>query len=120
METPAGSIKSLFDHVESYTKTTFELLKLKMLEKLITVVTSMVSQLTALVVISLGVLVLSIGVALWLGELLGKSYYGFFVVAGFYLVMGIVFHFFLRKWLRRPVSNFIIKQSFNKETYATS
>ena len=27
----------------------------------------------------------NVGLSLWIGELLGKAYYGFFAVAGFYL-----------------------------------
>jgi hypothetical protein len=55
-------------------------------------------------------LVLNIGVALWLGELLGKNYYGFFIVAAFYLFTGMVLHFFLHNWIKKPVSNLIITQ----------
>ena len=110
MEPPVSSMKTLFDHVESYTKTTFELYRLKLIDKTIAVMTAMITQLTVLIVMSLFVIVLTIGVALWLGELLGKAYHGFFVVSGFYLVVGIILHFFMRKWLRKPIGNMIIKE----------
>ncbi|MBK7871486.1 MAG: hypothetical protein IPJ74_12830 [Saprospiraceae bacterium] len=94
METPASSIELLFERVETYSRTTYELSKLKLLETITIVVTSLVSRLSVIISISLFVLVLNIGIALWLGELLGKYYYGFFIVAAFYLVMGIILHFF--------------------------
>lgn len=72
---------------------------------------SLISRLAVILVLSTSTLVLSIGVALWLGELLGRIYYGFFVVAGFYLLAGIIFHLYLHQWIKRPVSNLIIKQA---------
>jgi hypothetical protein len=111
METPVGSIESLFEQVESYSKTTYELSKLKLLETITIVVTSMLPRLGVIIMLSLFALVLNIGIALYLGEILGKSYYGFFIVAGFYLIAGIVLHFFLHQWIKKPVSDLIIKQA---------
>jgi hypothetical protein len=54
-------------------------------------------------------LFLNLGVALWLGDLLGKLFYGFFVVSGFYVIAGIVIYFFMHKWLKRIVSDYFIK-----------
>lgn len=111
METPASQVESLIERVEAYAKTTYELSRYKLLETIITVSTSLLSRLGVILVISLFVIVLNIGIALFLGELLGKIYYGFFIVAAFYLLAGIVLHFFLHRWIRKPVSELIIKQS---------
>lgn len=110
METPAILIESLIERAETYGKTTFELSKLKALETSTRITTSVVSRLSVIIMFSLFGLVLSIGIALLLGELLGKSYYGFFIVALFYLIAGLVFHSFLFKWIKRPLSDLIIKQ----------
>ncbi|MCX6279294.1 MAG: hypothetical protein NT004_14535 [Bacteroidetes bacterium] len=72
METPICSIESLFEKVESYSKTTYELSKLKLLETITIVVTSMLPRLGVIFVMSLFALVLNIGIALYLGEVLGK------------------------------------------------
>jgi hypothetical protein len=55
-------------------------------------------------------LFLSLGLAGWLGEILGNAYYGFFVVAAFYGIAGIIIHFFMHKWLKKMVRNNFIKQ----------
>jgi hypothetical protein len=115
METPVSLIESLFERVEAYGKTTYELSKLKLLETTTNVVTALVPRLSVFLMISLFALAFNIGIAMFLGELLGKSYYGFFIVAGFYLVTGIVLHFFLLKWSKKPLSEFIIKQALQKE-----
>ena len=52
----------------------------------------------------------NLGVAFWLGEMLGKIFYGFFIVAAFYLLMMTVVYFFMYKWLKKVIGNFIIKQ----------
>lgn len=111
METPASLIESLAERIEAYGKTTIELSKLKLVEIATVMVTSIAARLGVILIVSLFSLVLTIGIALFLGEFLGKAYYGFFIVAGFYLLVGIVLHFFLHKWLKKPISEFIINQA---------
>lgn len=111
METASNAIESLFEKTEAYARTTFELSKLKLLETTNIVVTSLIARLSVILMISMFSFVLSIAVALWLGDILGKAYYGFFIVAGFYLLAGIMLHFFLFKWVKKPISELIIKQA---------
>ena len=111
METTANSIELLYERAEAYGKTTYELSKLKLLETSNTVITSLVARLSVVLMISMFTFVMTIAIALWLGEILGKAYYGFFIVAGFYLVVGIVLHFFLHRWVEKPISELIIKQA---------
>jgi membrane-associated HD superfamily phosphohydrolase len=111
METPGDSIESLFERAEAYSRTTYELSKLKLLETTNIVVTSVIARLSVIMMISMFSFVLSIAVALWLGDILGKSYYGFFIVAGFYFIAGIVLHLFLHRWVKKPISELIIKQA---------
>lgn len=111
METPADSIESLFERAETYGRTTYELSKLKLLETTNIVVTSLIARLSTILMVAMFSFVLSIAIALWLGDLLGKAYYGFFIVAGFYLLAGIILHFFLHRWVKTPISELIIKQA---------
>jgi hypothetical protein len=53
---------------------------------------------------------MNVGIALWLGELLGKVFYGFFAVAAFYILIGIIIHFFLNKWIKRLIGDYFIKR----------
>ncbi len=111
METTADSIESLYERAEAYGKTTFELSKLKLLETSTVVATSLIARLSTMLMVAMFSFVLSIAVALWLGDILGKAYYGFLIVAGFYLIAGIVLHFFLHAWVKKPISELIIKQA---------
>ena len=111
METTSNSIESLYERAEAYGKTTFELSKLKLLETTTIVTTTVIARLSVMLMISMFTFVMTIAIALWLGEVLGKAYYGFFIVAGFYLLVGIVLHFFLHSWVEKPISELIIKQA---------
>jgi hypothetical protein len=111
METPISLVEDLFERGEAFGKTSLELVKLKGLETTTVVVTTLIWRFSVIITLSLFTLVLNIGIALWLGELLGKSYYGFFVVAGFYLLTGLVLHFFLHNWIKKPLSELIITQA---------
>jgi len=110
MDEQSGLIESLIEKGEQYGKTTLELLKLKTLDKSADVVSNLVSWLIVFIFAVLFFLILNIGVALWLGELLGKSYYGFFVVSGFYAILALIFGIFRKQIVKNPVNNSIITQ----------
>jgi hypothetical protein len=40
--------------------------------------------------------------------MLGKTYYGFFLVSGFYLLAGIIVYSNREKWIKEPVSDAVI------------
>lgn len=112
METPASAMESLFERVEAFGKTTIELSKLKAVEVTSNVVASLISRIAVLLVAALFIGVLSIGLALMIGDMMGKTYYGFFIIAAFYLLLGIVLHTSLHKWIKNPIGNSIISQLF--------
>jgi hypothetical protein len=58
----------------------------------------------------LSFLIVNIGLALWVGKLLGDSFYGFFIVGGFYALLAIPLHIFREQWIKYPISNSIIKE----------
>jgi len=103
-------IEPLLKRVAEYGITSYELAKLKALEKTSDVVSSFIPHAVVFVIIASFLLFLNLGVAFWLGEILGKAYYGFFVVAAFYGIVAIVFRLFMYKWLKKVVCNNIIKQ----------
>lgn len=103
-------LESLLEKGEQYGKTTLELLKLKTLDKSADVISNMVSWIVVAVFAVLFFLILNIGIALWLGELMGKSYYGFFAVSGFYAVLAFVFVIFRKQLIKEPLNNSIITQ----------
>lgn len=110
MNEQSDLFESLIEKGEQYGKTTIELLKLKTLDKSADVVSNLVSWLIVVIFAVLFFLILNIGVALWIGELLGKSYYGFFVVSGFYALLALVFGIFRKQLIKMPINETIINQ----------
>lgn len=110
METTPTLIESLIERIEVLTKTTVELSKLKAMETTSHVVAALISRLILIFVLAIFLTILSIGVALMLGESFSKPYYGFFIVAGFYFVAAIVLYFNLSKWIKKPVIDLIIPE----------
>ena len=112
METKTSLIEPLLEKVEAYGKTSFELLRLKALDKTADVSSTLLSRSLFVLVISFFAFTLNIAIALWLGDLLGKAYYGFLIVSGFYAIAGVIL------WITHPslkarVNNTIIKKLFD-------
>ena len=103
-----SQVESLLEKIKDYVETRIELLKLKAIDKSSGVISSILS-FVVLAVFSLFFLILmSIGLALWIGDLLGKSYYGFFIVAFVYIIIGLVIFFGRKKWVKPPVEKIMI------------
>jgi len=110
MEDKANLLESLLERGEEFGKTSLELLKLKVLDKSAEAISTIVSRVVAIILFIMFFLMGTVGISLWLGEILGKSWYGFFVVSAFYGIGGIVVYFFMHKGLKKLVGDFIIKQ----------
>jgi tetrahydromethanopterin S-methyltransferase subunit B len=55
---------------------------------------------------------LNIAAALWIGDMLGKAYYGFLIVAGFYAIVSIILLLVHRR-IQASLNDVIVKQLFN-------
>ncbi len=104
-------MKALFEKAEQYIRTSIELLKLKAIDKAADMISSIVSGLALVIFLFFFVFIVSIGLALYFGDMLGRTYLGFFIVAGFYLLLGILIKVFGHTWLKIPVFNAIVKKT---------
>jgi Putative Actinobacterial Holin-X, holin superfamily III len=111
METqqPKNALESLFETTSSYVETRVELAKLKAVKKSSEVASTLISKMIIAAVIFLFLMVFNIGVGFWLGDMLGKTHYGFFVLSLLYLLIGAIIYASRDKWLKIPVANSIIK-----------
>lgn len=113
MENKATFLEPLFERAEEYGKTSYELFKLKTIDKTVGIASTFVSRSIAVIFFLMFILIANIGIALWLGDLLGKLYYGFFCVAGFYMIIGTVLYFFMYEGIKKRISSIIISQILN-------
>lgn len=103
-------LESIWELAEDYINATFELSKLTSIQLASVLVASLISRVVFVLVLAIMLITINIGVALYLGALLGELYYGFFIVGGFYLIALIVLYFFLFDWIKDSVSTSIIKE----------
>ena len=110
--TVSENIESLFQSIRDYGQTNVDLVKLKAADRASDIISSLVANLFVLLALSMFLVILNIGIALLLGELLGKTYYGFFVLAVFYLIVGLIFNKMKAKWFQTPIGDMLVKKMF--------
>lgn len=108
----SGTIESLLERAEQYNKASLELLKLKSVDKTADVLSTLISRSFLTIAVSFFFFTLTIGVSLWLGELIGKSYLGFLIVTLFYGIVGTAL-LFIHPKLKTKIYNSIIAQMLN-------
>jgi len=104
-----GLFKDLLDKAEEYSRTSIELFKLKTLDVTSDFLSLLISRLIVVVFLLIFFFILTIGAALWLGDLLGKASYGFFIIAAFYGIIGLILYYPMGGYIKRRLSDFIIK-----------
>lgn len=106
---PQSKIEQLTDDVKSYVTTLFELSKLKLVDK-ISAAGASITAYIALALLGLLVLILfSIGAATLINSELNSTFLGYFIVAGAYLLIGLLIVLTQNSAIKKPVSSAIIK-----------
>ena len=113
METTTSYVEPLVEKAEQYAQTSYELIKLKALHTTTKVVSTAINSGAFILAMVMAVATLTIGVALWLGDVLGKSYYGFFCITAFYALLGFILYYGFSTKIKNYVSNAIINQVLN-------
>jgi hypothetical protein len=113
MEEKIKNFDELVSKAETYGKTSVELIKLKTVDKVADGTSSFVAWSAVIIALVLFFITLNFGLALWIGALLDKIYLGFFVVAGFYGLAGIILFIFRNKWIKKPLNDSMINQMLN-------
>lgn len=103
-------IDFLLSDAGDYIETRTTLWKLKAIERLSDVSGELVSGLALIGIFGLIVLIFSTGLALLIGYWTGKGFYGFFIIGGFYAILGLLFYAFRNRWLKEPFSNMLIRK----------
>lgn len=112
-------VEMLLEKLEQYGKTNFELYKLHAIDKSTDVFASITTRAVLICLIALFFFLLTIGLSLYLGDVLGKSYLGFFAVAAIYLVIILLF-LIIKKPLEEIFNNYLINQIFKEKKNASN
>jgi hypothetical protein len=110
MEDQQNDIDMLLSDAGDYIETRTTLWKLKAIESLADVSGELVSGLGMIVITSFVVIIFSIGLALLIGDLLGRGFYGFFIIGGVYGILALIVYARRSRWLKAPFSNMLIRK----------
>lgn len=102
----------LIERAEQFSRTSIELLKLQTVDKTAGSGAMLLSRLLLIITLTIFALTLNISIALWLGNMLGRNYYGFLVVAGCYAILSILLAL-LHPSIKTRLKNYLITQLLN-------
>jgi len=103
-------IESLFSQSKEYAGNRIQLLKLKGIDKTSTIASLVITGVALFIVFILFFLFFNIGIALLIGDLLGKSYLGFLILAVVYAIAGFIVFKGRNKFFKTPVLQMLIKK----------
>lgn len=108
-----GSVLTLFETLLEkaieYLKTTMELLKLKSVDKISEWVSTALPMTFLLGILLFALFFLHVGLAIWIGKLVGDLFLGFLAIGAFYVFLMIVFRLFMYKRVKRNIRQQMIK-----------
>jgi len=109
MKEKENILEPLWEKAEDYGKTSLELLRLKSIDKSSDVVSTILPYMLVIVLTIIFLMFINFGIAFWLGAIWNSIYLGFFAVAAFYGLCGVIIHFFLHDKFKESIRNTIIK-----------
>lgn len=115
MEKTFARVEELADTIKEYVNTRIESVKLNAAEKSSAVVANVLAGIFVAVVFLFFIVFASVALSFGLGEWIGKTWAGFLIVAGLYLLLGIVVWAARGKLIRLPLMNAMIQQLFKKD-----
>lgn len=109
------SIESLINKSKDYVETRRDLFKLKLVDKSSEVASGIAAGITLFLVFFIFFVVINIGLALLIGDLVGRSYLGFFILAAVYAIVGLVLFKSRDTIFKKPIVNVFLRK-FVKES----
>jgi hypothetical protein len=103
-------IEALFNQSKDYAGSRLKLYKLKLVDKTGSIASAIATGIALAVILFIFFVVLNIGIALLIGDLLGKAYLGFLILAVLYAIAGFVVFKGRDKFFKTPVTQMLIRK----------
>jgi len=110
MEKDPTAVEELFYKLKDYIETTFDLFKLKAINKVSGFTSTVIVSIILIILLFLIMICISIGFALLIGLWLGQAFWGFFIMGVLYLIIGLILFASRGKLLKEPISDKFIKE----------
>ncbi len=115
MEKTFAKVEELADHVKEYVNNRMDSVKLSVAERSSAVLSAIIAMIVVMVVFVIFIVFTGIALAFVFARLTGEYYWGFLIVAGIYLLIGILVWTLRAKLLQLPIMNAILHQLFKDE-----
>ena len=115
MDKAFAKAEDLASSIKEYVDTRIDAVKLNVAEKSSGVIANVIAGIVVAVVFLFFIGLASTSLAYGLGEWTGKTWVGFLIVAGLYLLIGIIVWAGRGKLIRLPVMNAMIQQLFKND-----
>ena len=110
-----SSFENLVLSLITYVKAKVELLKLNAIGFATRVLSSLLKLLVVGSLISVVVLFLGMGLAFWVGEMLGNQHAGFFIVAGLFFLIALIVMMAWKSMVKSAIMRFVAQIFENEE-----
>ncbi|MFN8290636.1 MAG: phage holin family protein [Chitinophagaceae bacterium] len=110
METAAAQLESLVTKAAELAETKLDIWKLKVSGKVSSAVSSLIGLIALVSLAAVSGILLSIGAAILIGQQTGNAAYGFLIMAGFYILCGLLLFIFRKAWIKDPVRHLLLNK----------
>ena len=108
MHSTIDNIEKLVASVTDVAETKIELIKLRAAGKISESLSSLLAVMMVMIFCGAALTIVSFGFAYLIGSKLNNLSYGYFIVGGFYALVGLLVFFNRKKWVQDPLSNLFI------------
>lgn len=115
MEQVFTKVEELADHVKEYVNNRITSVKLSIAEKSSELIAAAIMIVVLLVGCMFFITLISIALAFAFAKITGEYYWGFLIVAGIYLLVGLFIWKTREKIIRLPIMNAMLKKLFKEE-----
>ncbi len=107
-----AGFSDLFHQVSGYVDTRLDLVKLRAIDRVTETVSSIMSKMIVAGIFVVAFALISVGLSIYIGKLLGHTEYGFFAVGGFAVIVGGIFYASRHKLVKTPLLSKLLKKAF--------
>jgi hypothetical protein len=104
------AFKNLFHHLKEYFEARFDLALLNAQDRFGDIVSSLASIVVLMLAGFLAFTLINIGLAMLIGKALDNLMAGFFILGGFYALVGLIIWLNQVKWIKYPVTNSLLSK----------
>lgn len=106
-------VEALTESLQQYIKTNFKLVKLQTAERSSVIGSALMTVLLLGLVGFLFILFLSLSAGFYISSRMGNAYSGFIIIAGVYLLIGLILVIYRKKLVEKPIRDVIVRKIYS-------